>query len=86
MANVHGLFSNRGKKDDENDDDDDDTNNRYVGGIGARGGGRYEWSRMYCIEHIETYILYIARSSCSNHSDLFVVVSLHTLLPNYIVD
>ena len=42
MANVHGLFSNRGKKDDENDDDDDDTNNRYVGGIGARGGGRYE--------------------------------------------
>lgn len=42
MANVHGLFSNRGKKDDENDDDDDDTNNRYVGGIGARGGGRYD--------------------------------------------
>ena len=41
MANVHGLFSNRGKKDDDNDDDDDDANNRYVGGIGARGGGRY---------------------------------------------
>ena len=43
MANVHGLFSNRGKRDDENDDDDDDdANNRYVGGIGARGGGRYD--------------------------------------------
>ena len=43
MANIHGLFSNRGKKDDANndDDDDDDANNRYVGGIGARGGGRY---------------------------------------------
>lgn len=42
MANVHGLFSNRGKRDDENDDDDDEANNRYVGGIGARGGGRYD--------------------------------------------
>jgi hypothetical protein len=40
MANVHGLFSNKKKKDDNDDDDDDDTNNRYVGGIGARGGGR----------------------------------------------
>ena len=39
MSNVHGLFSGNNKKDD--DDDKDDSNNRYVGGIGARGGGRY---------------------------------------------
>lgn len=39
MSNVHGLFSNKNK--DEEDNDDDDDNNRYVGGIGARGGGRY---------------------------------------------
>jgi hypothetical protein len=37
MSNVHGLYSN--KKDD--DDEEDESNNRYVGGIGARGGGRY---------------------------------------------
>ena len=40
MSNVHGLFSK--KKDDDDDNDDvDESNNRYVGGIGARGGGRY---------------------------------------------
>jgi hypothetical protein len=44
MANVHGLFSN---KDDDDNDDDDDSNNRYVGGIGARGGGRYVHERFY---------------------------------------
>lgn len=38
MSNVHGLFS--GKKDDDSDNDDE--NNRFVGGIGDRGGGRYE--------------------------------------------
>lgn len=37
MANVHGLFSGDNKKDEE---EDDNSNNRYVGGIGARGGGR----------------------------------------------
>ena len=55
MANVHGLFSNRGGKDDENDDDDDDANNRYVGGIGARGGGRY--GKDGCMHHY--YIVYM---------------------------
>ena len=38
MANVHGLFSGDNKKD---EDDEDSSNNRYVGGIGARGGGRW---------------------------------------------
>jgi hypothetical protein len=38
MSNVHGLFIN--KSNDEDDNDDDESNNRYVGGIGARGGGR----------------------------------------------
>lgn len=36
MANVHGLLDD--KKDEE---EEDESNNRYVGGIGARGGGRY---------------------------------------------
>ncbi|CAB9503091.1 NSFL1 cofactor p47 [Seminavis robusta] len=36
MANVHGLFSGDDNKEDE---EEDNTNNRYVGGIGARGGG-----------------------------------------------
>ncbi len=37
MSNVHGLFSN--KKDDD-DDSHDERDNRFVGGIGAQGGGR----------------------------------------------
>lgn len=58
MANIHGLFSNRGKRDDENDDDDDDdANNRYVGGIGARGGGRYSTP---CV-HACTYTYVVRR-------------------------
>jgi hypothetical protein len=40
MSNVHDLFST-GKKNDD-DDSSDDENNRFVGGIGERGGGRYE--------------------------------------------
>ena len=32
MSNVHGLYSN--------DSGSDDENNRFVGGIGAQGGGR----------------------------------------------
>jgi hypothetical protein len=40
MSNVHGLFSNR-KDDDESSDDEND---RFVGGIGDRGGGRYEYN------------------------------------------
>jgi hypothetical protein len=39
MSNVHGLFSNRN---DDDDSSDEETNNRFVGGIDARGGGRYE--------------------------------------------
>jgi hypothetical protein len=37
MSNIRGLYDD--KKDDPKDDEKDD-NNRYVGGIGARGGGR----------------------------------------------
>jgi hypothetical protein len=37
MSNIHSLFSNRANDD---DDDDDERENRYVGGIGAQGGGR----------------------------------------------
>ena len=37
MSNVHGLFSS--KKDDD-DDSHDERENRFVGGIGAQGGGR----------------------------------------------
>jgi hypothetical protein len=37
MANVHGLFSGRGNE----DSSDDERENRFVGGISARGGGRY---------------------------------------------
>ncbi|VEU43878.1 unnamed protein product [Pseudo-nitzschia multistriata] len=33
MSNIRGLY------DDKNDESSDDENNRYVGGIGARGGG-----------------------------------------------
>ena len=40
MSNVHGLFSGNNKKDSDDEDNKDDSNNRYVGGIGARGGGR----------------------------------------------
>lgn len=38
MPNIHGLFS--GPKDDNSSDDERE--NRFVGGISARGGGRYE--------------------------------------------
>jgi hypothetical protein len=55
MANVHGLFSNRGKRDDDNDDDDDEANNRYVGGIGARGGGRYDAHMYMQYAHVTWY-------------------------------
>ena len=37
MSNIRGLFDD--KKDDP--DDEKDSNNRFVGGIGAQGGGRY---------------------------------------------
>lgn len=37
MANVHGLFSGRN----DDDDSEDERENRFVGGISARGGGRY---------------------------------------------
>ena len=37
MSNVRGLYDD--KKDDPKDDERD-SNNRYVGGIGAQGGGR----------------------------------------------
>jgi UBX domain-containing protein 1 len=37
MSNVHGLYSDRSN----DDDSEDDSNNRFVGGIDARGGGRY---------------------------------------------
>ena len=47
MSNVHGLFSGNNKKDSD-DEDKDDSNNRYVGGIGARGGGRYDTIRYDC--------------------------------------
>jgi hypothetical protein len=60
MANIHGLFSNRGKRDDENDDDDDDANNRYVGGIGARGGGRYDDSMFACFRIMRTEYLVVS--------------------------
>jgi hypothetical protein len=51
MSNVHGLFSNK-NKDDDDDDDDDESNNRYVGGIGARGGGRHVWQLLlnFCLD------------------------------------
>jgi hypothetical protein len=38
MSNIHGLFS---KRDDEHDQNDDPDNLRYVGGVSARGGGRW---------------------------------------------
>ena len=38
MSNIRGLYDD--KKDDSDDDKDRDSNNRYVGGIGAQGGGR----------------------------------------------
>ncbi len=47
MSNVHGLFSNR-KDDDESSDDEND---RFVGGIGDRGGGRYEYSTKRNVLH-----------------------------------
>eukprot|EP00536_Pseudo-nitzschia_multiseries_P017936 jgi/Psemu1/315224/fgenesh1_kg.1959_\ len=37
MSNIRGLYDD---KKDESSDDEKDSNNRYVGGIGARGGGR----------------------------------------------
>ena len=37
MSNIRGLYDD--KKDDSSDDEKD-SNNRYVGGIGAQGGGR----------------------------------------------
>lgn len=36
MSNIRGLYDD---KDDSDDDKDRDSNNRYVGGIGAQGGG-----------------------------------------------
>ena len=41
MSNVHGLFSSA--KDD--DSSDEERENRFVGGISARGGGRYDCRR-----------------------------------------
>jgi hypothetical protein len=37
MSNIRGLYDD---KKDEPSDDEKDSNNRYVGGIGAQGGGR----------------------------------------------
>ena len=39
MPNIHGLHSNA-RSDSDSDDEARDANNRYVGGIGAQGGGR----------------------------------------------
>ena len=49
MSNIHGLFTNNNNNNnnnnvgelDDDDDDDDSRNHRFVGGIDARGGGRY---------------------------------------------
>ena len=43
MSNIHSLFSSNNNNSDgeEGDDDDDNVNHRFVGGIDARGGGRY---------------------------------------------
>lgn len=38
MSNIHGLFSSE-RHSSQDDDNDDEDNSRYVGGIGARGGG-----------------------------------------------
>ena len=38
MPNIRGLYDD---KNDDEKDDKKDTNNRFVGGIGAQGGGRY---------------------------------------------
>ena len=43
MANIHGLYSNNNNRQ-ESDDSDDEHNERYVGGVSARGGGRYVFS------------------------------------------
>ena len=41
MPNIHGLHSNaRDRDSSDSDDEARDANNRYVGGIGAQGGGR----------------------------------------------
>ena len=39
MSNIHGLFSSSGRRATPNNNSDDE-DNRYVGGIGAQGGGR----------------------------------------------
>lgn len=38
MSNIHGLFSSSGRRATPNNNSDDE-DNRYVGGIGAQGGG-----------------------------------------------
>ena len=40
MPNIHGLHSNARNRDSDSDDEARDANSRYVGGIGAQGGGR----------------------------------------------
>lgn len=44
MSNVHGLYSNRN---DESSDDSENENSRYVGGVSARGGGRWEKTMLH---------------------------------------
>jgi hypothetical protein len=42
MSNIRGLYDD--VKDDEENEEEKrrrDANNRYVGGVGAQGGGRY---------------------------------------------
>ena len=41
MSNIRGLYDD---KQDDPKDDEKDSNNRYVGGIGAQGGGRSVFS------------------------------------------
>lgn len=40
MPNIHGLHGNARDSSDSDDEANRDANNRYVGGIGAQGGGR----------------------------------------------
>lgn len=49
MANIHGLYSNDNRNNsnsNDSDDSEDDSNERYVGGVDARGGGRYAQSHV----------------------------------------
>lgn len=68
MSNVHGLYSNRN---DESSDDSENENSRYVGGVSARGGGRWEKNNAPYKNHVFLFWFILCLSTPNTQINTF---------------